>query len=126
MSGDIPLFLAHARVYCDGGKVALAQQLVELGGTESALDEDDDLVELEVVEQLVQLAVLLRLCKLDIVLLETVKCELCLVIDVDLERVLHELLADRSSLLGEGGTEHHNLLLSRSGAEDLLNVTAHV
>ena len=40
--------------------------------------------------------------------------------------VLHELLADRSDLLGAGGGEHHDLLLVGSGAEDLLHVAAHV
>lgn len=46
----VPLLLAHTRVNRDGGEVALPQQLVELGGTNGALDEDDDLVELQVVQ----------------------------------------------------------------------------
>ena len=45
-------------------EVALAQKLVQFGGTEGALDEDDDLVELESIEQLIQLAVLLLLVSL--------------------------------------------------------------
>jgi len=43
------------------------------------------LVELEVVQELVQLPVLLLLLKLQVVLLETVKGQLGLVIDVNLE-----------------------------------------
>jgi hypothetical protein len=110
----------------DSGEVALAQQSVELGGALGALDKDNDLVELQLVEQLVELAVLLLLLKLNVVLLKTVQGELGLVVHVDLERRLHKLLADGSDLLGESGGEHHNLLLLGSGTEDLLDVTTHV
>ena len=47
--------------------------------------ETTDLVELEVIQELVQLPVLLLLLKLEVVLLETVKGQLGLVIDVNLE-----------------------------------------
>jgi hypothetical protein len=50
MLGYIPLFLRNTGVDGDTGEVALAQKLVELGGTKGALDEDDDLVELQLVE----------------------------------------------------------------------------
>ena len=40
--------------------------------------------------------------------------------------VLHELLADWSDVLGEGGAEHHHLLLVGSRAENLLHVASHV
>ena len=66
---------------------------LELDGALHRLDEDDDLVELERVEQLVELAVLLVLLELDVVLLEAVQRQLR-VVDVDLHRVLHKLLAD--------------------------------
>ena len=110
----------------DGRKVALAQQSVELVGTAHALDEDDDLVELERVEQVVQLAILLVLLEPHKVLLEAVKGQFGLVVDIDLKRVLHELLADRTDVLGEGGTEHHDLLAVRRRTEDVLDVAAHV
>jgi hypothetical protein len=42
----------------------------QFSGTEGALDEDDDLVELKLIKQLVQLTVLLLLVKLDVVLLK--------------------------------------------------------
>lgn len=123
---NLPLLLADTGVDSDTGEVALAQELVELVGTLGALNEDDDLVELQVVQQVVQLAVLLLLAELDVVLLETVKGELGVVIHIDLERVAHELLADRANFLGEGSAEHHNLLVGRSSTEDLLDITAHV
>lgn len=126
VGSNLPLFLAHTRVDSDTGEVALAQKLIKLGGTESALDKDDDLVELELVEQVVELAVLLALTDLEVVLLETVKSELGLVVNVDLERVLHELLADGPGLLCKGGGKHHDLLLSRGRAEDLLDIATHV
>ena len=40
--------------------------------------------------------------------------------------VLHELLADWSDVLREGGAEHHHLLLVGSSAENLLHVASHV
>jgi hypothetical protein len=126
MLGYIPLFLRNTGVDGDTGEVALAQKLVELGGTKGALDEDDDLVELQLVEEVVELAVLLGLTKLDVVLLETVKGELGLVVNVDLQRVTHELLADGTGLLRKSGREHHNLLLCWGSAEDFLHVAAHV
>ena len=49
----------------DGREVALSEELVEFGGTESALDEDDDLVEFQSVEEIVQLSVLLALVESD-------------------------------------------------------------
>lgn len=123
---DLPLLLADTRVNCDTREVALSQQLVQLVGTLSALDEDDDLVELKVVQKLIQLTVLLLLVELDVVLLQAVKSELGVVIDIDLQRVAHELLADGTNLLREGGTEHHDLLVSGSGTEDFLDITAHI
>ena len=120
------LLLADTGVDSDGWEVALAEELVELSGTKSGLDEDDDLVELHLIEQLVELAVLLLLIELDVVLLETVKGELGIIIDVDLKWVLHELLANWADLGGEGGGKHHDLLLGWGGAEDLLNIAAHI
>lgn len=84
------------------------------------------MIELQVIKQLVELPILLLLVKLDEELVEAVEGESLLVINIDLEGILHEFLADRSDFLGEGGAEHHDLLLCRCGAEDLLNVTTHV
>ena len=39
---------------------------------------------------------------------------------------MHELLANGADLLGEGGGEHHDLLVVGSRAEDVLNVFPHV
>lgn len=85
------------------GEVALAKELVELSASKGGADEDDDLIELEAVKQIVELAVLLALVKLHVVLLETVQSQLLLVVDVDLKRVLHELLADHADFLGQSG-----------------------
>ena len=40
--------------------------------------------------------------------------------------IIHELLADRTDLLGECGAEHHALLFMGSGFEYLLNISTHV
>jgi hypothetical protein len=123
---NLPLLLADTGVDSNTGEVALAQKLIQLVGTLGALDKDNDLVELKVVQELVQLAVLLLLAKLDVVLLQAVKSELGVVINVDLQRVAHELLADGADLLGEGGAEHHNLLVGGGGSENFLDIATHV
>lgn len=139
----------------DRREVALLEESVELGRPSDRLDKDadlqvsldrtepytlTDLVELEIVEEVVELPVLLLLFELEEVLLETVEGELGLVVDVDLEGLhvsmdlkreertytLHELFASRADLLGEGSREHHDLLVVGSGAEDFLDVAAHV
>ncbi len=121
-----PFLLAHARVDSNRREVALAQQLVQLGSTDSALDKDDDLVELEVVQKVVELPVLLILIKLDVVLLKTVQGELGVLVDIVLRGVLHELAADGLDLFRQGGGKHHDLLLGRSSTEDVLDISAHV
>jgi hypothetical protein len=55
-----------------------------------------------------------------------VERELGVVVDVDLHRVLAELLAHRADLLAQRRREHHDLLLVRRRPEDLLDVLAHV
>jgi hypothetical protein len=40
--------------------------------------------------------------------------------------VLHEFFAGNTNILSKSGTEHHNLLVSRSRPEDLLYVSSHV
>lgn len=108
------------------GEVALPQKLVQLVGTESAFDKDNDLVELQGVKKVTEFAIFLLFAQLDVVLLETVESELCVVVNVHLEGITHELLANRSDFLRESGTEHHNLLLRRGGAKNFLNITTHV
>lgn len=110
----------------NGWEVALSKELVQLGSTDGALDENDDLVELEIIKKLIQLSVLLALLQLDVVLLQTVQSELGVFIDIVLCGVLHELAADGLDGLGESGREHHDLLLLRSGAEHILHVGAHI
>jgi len=47
---NIPFLLADTGVHSDRREVALAKQFVELGGAKGALDEDDDLVELQLIK----------------------------------------------------------------------------
>ena len=65
-------------------KIAFAKQFVQLRSSQSTLDEDDDLVELEGIQQLVELPVLFCLAELDVVLLKAMESKLGLVINVDL------------------------------------------
>ena len=62
----VPFLLTNTGVDSNGWEVALAQQLVEFSCSESALDEDDDLVEWNKVKNLVELSVLLLLIQLDV------------------------------------------------------------
>lgn len=110
----------------DGREVALAEKLVQLGSADSALDEDDDLVELKIVEKLIQLSVLLALLQLDVVLLETVESELGVFVDIVLSGILHEFAADGLDVFGKRGGKHHNLLLLGGSAEDILHVGTHI
>lgn len=107
-------------------EVTLPQELVKLCRTNGTLNKDDDLVEFKVVKEFVEFAVLFCFAEFDVVLLKTMQGEFGIVIDIHLERVSHELLANRTDLLGKSGTEHHHLLISRSRAENLLNISTHV
>lgn len=40
--------------------------------------------------------------------------------------VLHELLADRSNILAQGGAEHHHLFAVWRAAEDFLDILPHI
>ncbi len=79
-----PLFLADTRMNRNTWEVAFAKQFVQLRSSQSALDEDDDLIEFECIQQFVELPVLLCLAELDIILLKAVESEFGLVINVDL------------------------------------------
>ena len=113
-------------MYCNTWEIAVDEDLVQLGTACGCTDEDDDLVESKVVKQFVQLAVLFSFAELDIVLIQTMQCQLRLIVDEELRGILHEFPADWSDFLGQGGAEHHDLLLGWSGTEDLLYVAAHV
>lgn len=122
----LPLSLLHATVNGNGGEVLIAQKCVESLAATHALDKDDNLVELEGIEEVKKLAVLLFLRQLHVKLLEAVQRELGVRVNVHLHGVVHKLFADWANLVGEGGAEHHDLLLVGSGEENLLYVTAHV
>jgi len=104
-----------------------------------------DLIELQLIEETVKLPVFGGLLKLEIMLLKPMESKLGLVINKDLERlsrrvgqqkymdnvrntayVGHELLAGSPNILGQGSAKHHDLLVVRGSAEDLLNIAAHV
>jgi hypothetical protein len=82
---DLPLLLVHLRVNADGREVTFDQQFVQFVGTLDRLDENADLVELQLVQKVIELAVLFVLGEFDVVLDETVKSELRLIVDVNFE-----------------------------------------
>lgn len=80
------LRLLHTTVNANGREVALNKQLVELLCAANTLHKDNDLVEIQRVKQINELAVLARLLELNVILLQTVKRKLGRLINVDLER----------------------------------------
>ena len=72
----LPIGGVHVRVELDGGELGFLQNLVERVRAPLVPHEDDDLVELEDVHEICQLAGLLRLLKLDVELAETVQRKL--------------------------------------------------
>lgn len=120
------LILLQVSVNCNGGEVVLAQQMVKHLSSVNALDEDNNLVEMQRVEQVNKLLDLFLLLDLDKVLLKTVKSEFALVVNKDLEGIYHELATDVLNFLGHGSREHHHLLLGRSSLENGLHVSSHI
>ncbi len=120
------LILLQVSVNCNRGKVVLAQQMVKHLSSVNALDEDNNLVEMQRVEQVNKLLDLFLLLDLDKVLLETVKSEFALVVNEDLEGIYHELATDVLNFLGHGSREHHHLLLGRSSLENGLHISSHI
>lgn len=120
------LILLQVSVNCNRGEVVLAQQMIKHLSSVNALDEDNNLVEMQRVEQVNKLLDLFLLLDLDKVLLETVKSEFALVVNKDLEGVYHELATDVLNFLGHGSREHHHLLLGRSSLENGLHVSSHI
>lgn len=145
-----PFLGAEVTVKGDGGELALLKKLVEGVGTLGGLDEDDNLVEVEGIHQVHELAGLAGLVDLDVELAETVEGELVL-LEKDhaglrvrkrkKERkfrrgeerrfssssyVLDKLGDGGAHLRAEGGREAQGLLGAGGLGEDLLNVSTHV
>ena len=87
----------------DGWERGADEEFVKGIGAGCCLHKNDDLVELECVEKINQLSVLLVLFEFAEVLLQSVKGQSRLIIDCNLERLLHELLAGCSDLCIQGG-----------------------
>jgi hypothetical protein len=104
------LALVHLTMNGSGGESLLSQQIVESNASLNRLDEDHDLelykgsetvkylIELKVVQQIEQLAVLLVLLQLDVELLQCMKRELRFIVDIDLERLKGRTLSDSKNI----------------------------
>lgn len=97
------LILLQVSVDGNRGEVVLTQKMVKHLSSVNALNEDNNLVEMQRVKQVNKLLDLFLFLDLDEVLLETVKGELALVVNEDLEGVDHELATDVLNFLGHGG-----------------------
>ena len=63
-----PLVLAHARMDAHGREIALLEQPIQLVRAGHLGHKDDDLVEVQRVEEIVELAILLGFLQFDVVL----------------------------------------------------------
>lgn len=82
-----PLFLRHSRMNTNGREIALDQQFVQLNSTRHRLHKHAHLIELQRIQQIIQLSIFLILLQLEVVLLQSMQRQLCLVIHVDLKRL---------------------------------------
>ena len=99
LPSHVPLFLAHTGMHSNAREIALPEQLVQFCSPNGALYENDDLIKLQRIKQITELPILFPFAQFDVVLLKTVKCKLGLIINVNLERILHEFLANRTNFL---------------------------
>ena len=98
----------------EGGEALLVEDCLESLAALDVLDEDDDLVEVELVQDIGELASLLLLEQVNVVLLQAVQCKLRVVVnkhlhglrnsqhmvnlsDHDRANVVHEFLGEGSS-----------------------------
>ena len=127
-----------------GWEIAFAQQSVQFGCSTDTLDKDDDLVEFQCVEQVVEFTVLLSFVETDKVLLQSMKSQLGLVVDINLKGlqrqcqlqftdgnigrcyILHEFLANGTDLLRQCGREHHDLFMMWGSTEHILDIPSHI
>jgi hypothetical protein len=97
------LILFQVTMNGDRGEVVLPEDGIEHLCALYTLHENYHLIELQRVEEVDQLLDLLLLLNLQVVLLKTVKGQLGLVINEDLELVAHELATDVLHISGHGG-----------------------
>jgi len=74
------VLLTERSVYADGGEVLLTEELSEGHTSLYCTHKDNNLVELKQIQEIKQLSILLTLLEFDVVLLETVQSQLCLII----------------------------------------------
>jgi len=108
-----------------GREELLVQHLSQLLGVLDGLHEDDNLVELKLVQEVHQLGDLFLVVQHHVILLQSVQSQLALVFDEHLSLVLHELAADQLDVTGQGGREHHHLLVVRGLCENFLDIASH-
>lgn len=98
-----PLLLLHVSVTCNTWEAFVLNDFLQRVGVRSLADKHNHLVELEGVEQLNHLLNLLVLFQLDVVLLQTVKSELSVAVDVEFEGLLGEHFAHGFAVFTHGG-----------------------
>ena len=85
--GGLPFFLRETSVDGDGWEIAFTQQSVQFGCSTDTLDKDDDLVEFQGVEQVVEFTILLSFLETDVILLQPMKSQFGLIVDINLKRL---------------------------------------
>ena len=71
----------------DGREVLFHQKLCQSDTSLDTLDKDDHLVEFEYIQKFEKFAIFFRILEFEVVLLQTMKCQLGLIVDIDFHRL---------------------------------------
>lgn len=111
----------------DGWKIAIFQQARELLGSLRFGYKYDNLVELEGIKEISEFTVFGGLVELNIVLSETMKSKLGVVVYENLLGAIDtELTANWADLRVQSSRVHHDLFLLWGSHENFLNIASHV
>jgi len=119
------LLLVQTPVQTDALNAVTLQDTLEFHCAVDALHENDQLVEREVFDDGVDLAVLLGFLELHCVLLQAVQGEITIIVDYALYFVAHELACGVLDCVAHGGRKHHGLFVLGGADENVLHVGAH-
>lgn len=100
---SLPFLLLELSVNRNGWEIFLSQDLIQLNSILNLSHKDNDLIEHERVQEVSESSDLLVVLQLHVVLLKSVKSKFALVVNENLELILHESSTDVFDLTSHGG-----------------------